>query len=119
MTILRTQERLHKVQEQERVLKQLLEEVKDRIEVATQSHKEQIARSLSSEDEEEREMAERVANWYQIPIPQLMMEAIDLHRDSTDETREQFFQKLQRLKEAHDITEDVRKRCIMMMQCGS
>lgn len=42
----------------------LLVEMKARLVKLTEAHKEQIRRSLTSKDPEEREMAEGVAAWY-------------------------------------------------------
>jgi len=43
-----------------------LEAVKRRIEEATEKHKEQIRKSLTSKNPEEREMAERIADWWNV-----------------------------------------------------
>jgi len=67
--ILDTQHRFQTLERQRRTLESKLANVLSRIERAKQAHRTQIAASLQSKNPDEREMAERIATWWDVPLP--------------------------------------------------
>lgn len=68
-SVLHTQEMMLVLERERRELEARLAVVKARLEEAIEAHKRQIARSLTSKDPEEREMAASIREWYGIPLP--------------------------------------------------
>jgi hypothetical protein len=65
-SVLATQKPLLELSREIRETEARLERMKARLERLTHAHKEQIRRSLTSKDPEERAMAEGVAAWYDV-----------------------------------------------------
>lgn len=68
-SVLDTQRRLLALEDTRRGLEEKLAKVNERIEKAKEAHREQIAKSLTSKNPEEREMAQRVATFWDVPLP--------------------------------------------------
>ncbi len=68
-SVLRTQDRLHSLEDQRRSLEARLADVLSRIEQAKEAHRKQIATSLQSKNTDEREMATRIATWWEVQLP--------------------------------------------------
>ena len=66
-SILHTQDTMLSLEREKRELETRLEQVKTDLAVAVANHRAQIAKSLTSKDLEEREMAEGVRAWYEVP----------------------------------------------------
>jgi hypothetical protein len=66
-SVLDTQEAMLSLEREKRELEARLEQVKADLAVAVANHRAQIAKSLTSKDSVEREMAEGVRAWYEVP----------------------------------------------------
>lgn len=69
-SVLDTQRRLLALEDTRRGFEEKLAKVKERIEKVKEAHREQIAKSLTSTDPEEREMAHGIATFWEVPFPQ-------------------------------------------------
>lgn len=65
-SVLYTQERLHEAQKVVNALRRRLEAAERRVEELKGKHREQIERSLTSKDAEERGMAAAIATWWEV-----------------------------------------------------
>jgi len=66
-SILHTQDTMLSLEREKRELETRLEQVKTDLAVSIANHRAQIAASLTSHDPEERQMAEGVRAWYEVP----------------------------------------------------
>lgn len=69
-SVLWTQEKLHEAERKLREHREAAAELEGIVETLKQKHREQIARSLTSPWPEEKQMAEGIATWWEVPLPE-------------------------------------------------
>lgn len=68
-TVLFSQDVVRSAEQKLREAQLLVQACMDRLDRAKESHREQIARSLTSRIPEEKQMATNIANFWEVPIP--------------------------------------------------
>lgn len=69
-SVFETQKPVHRLQHQIHELEQRVERLKARLAQAVETHREQIRVSLSSKLPEEQQAAERIARFWEVPLPE-------------------------------------------------